>query len=712
MPVIEQTPVNSHVANGVTTIFSFSFKAILSADILVTVDGVEQTLSTDYTLTGIGADNGGTVVFLSPPINGAKVVIQRDMEINRETDYQDNGDFLAQTVDDDFDRIVLLLQQVNSRIKSTIKLPIESPDQLINETPAERASKIIGFDAAGNVILYTPETGTSLIDLSASSGTNLIGHIASYTNTRPRALTSKLDDFLTVFDFLTEAEIASVKAKDYLVNVTVNVHRAITEASIKGKRLIFPSGGYLLTDLILIGGLDIEGEGWNNTELRFTGGTYGLQVTLNNPAHTLSATEMTITTTGVGVGYGLDVNYVVLGFDNRDGLRVETSNLHFRGATDDNGWLREMRLTNINGSRHYAPWFLGINAGTADNSEAENTVSPIAVEIAGTVFPTDHVFIAPSFYSFDTCFDIAGAAEGVTIESPVAVNVGRLGTWTPALGFGGRPGFKLLNPHVNSYKGVFNLDGIQQVQIEGSEVYHNPGATSNWIGYDFNNVIDGNMYANGYFRYADGVMTSTALRVTGSSTANIVVDGDIFGGLYTVLDTAIILGNNLPRGAVTITEDCRFNGTYRVTDISILGNPQVLASRKLLLAQTTGQSIPNNTETTLAFDTEEYNPLTISTTGGSITIPARQNIRQIEVTANVLWAANATGTRELRIYRNASLVAVDARAATAGNSSGSLSRTLTVTGGDVITARVLQTSGGALSTQGSALTSLQVNILT
>lgn len=550
-----------------------------------------------------------------------------------------------------------------------------------------------------------------LNELETGAGSNLVGHAASYSNVTTRTVRSKLDDLLSVFDFLTANEIASVKAKNFSVDVTASLQKALATASLANKKLIFPSGGYLVTSLSRIGSLDIEGEGWNNTEIRFSGGTYGLAVVLNDPSHTLSITEMTLTTTGTGVGYGLDVNYVVLGFDNRDGLRMETSNLHCRGAADSNGWLRAWRLTNINGSRHVAPWFLGINSGTSNNSEAANTVSPVSVEIVGTVYPTDHIFIMPSFYSFDTCFDVAGAVEGLTIESAVAVNVGRLGAWTPAVGFAGRPGFKLLNAHVNSYKGVFILDGIQQIQIEGSEVYHNPGATSNWIAYDFNNVIDGNMYANGYFRYISGSMTSTALRVTGTNTRNIIVDGDIFGGLYTVLDKAIILGNNLSRGAVTISEDCRFNGTYRVTDIEILGNPQVLASRKLLVGQTAGQSIPHNTETTLSFDTEEYNPLTVSLTGGNIVIPEKQNIRQIELTANVLWGANGTGNRELRFYRNSSLLAVDARVATSGNTSSSLSRTFTVTGGDVINIRVIQTSGAALSTQGALLTSFQMNIL-
>lgn len=115
MPVSEQTPRNSYTANGATTVFAYDFKALTSADILVTVDGVTKTLTTDYTLSGVGSDVGGNVTFLVAPVNTATVVIQRDIAYDRTVDYQENGDFAAATIDNDIDRVVMQLQQLNAR---------------------------------------------------------------------------------------------------------------------------------------------------------------------------------------------------------------------------------------------------------------------------------------------------------------------------------------------------------------------------------------------------------------------------------------------------------------------------------------------------------------------------------------------------------------------------------------------------------------------
>ena len=166
MPVSEQTPVNSYTGNGVTTVFAYTFKIIAAADIEVTVDGVVKTLTTDYSVSGVGADGGGNVTFISAPANGTTVVIQRAMAYERATDYQENGDLPAQTLDDDLDRGVMLLQQLKATLTRSIKLPAgETTEQVIAESAAARALKLLGFDAGGDVTVY----GAADVDLATVS---------------------------------------------------------------------------------------------------------------------------------------------------------------------------------------------------------------------------------------------------------------------------------------------------------------------------------------------------------------------------------------------------------------------------------------------------------------------------------------------------------------------------------------------------------------
>lgn len=75
MSVTVQTPVNSYTANGVTTVFNFSFLLLAAADLDVYVDGVLKTLTADYSVSGLEINAGGTVTFVTAPANGASVVL-------------------------------------------------------------------------------------------------------------------------------------------------------------------------------------------------------------------------------------------------------------------------------------------------------------------------------------------------------------------------------------------------------------------------------------------------------------------------------------------------------------------------------------------------------------------------------------------------------------------------------------------------------------
>ncbi|EOZ2967052.1 phage tail fiber protein, partial [Klebsiella michiganensis] len=109
MSVPNQTPYNIYTANGLTTVFAFEFYLISASDIQVTINGSEVT--SGYTVSGVGNTNGGEVTFLTAPANGSTVIFERVTPTYRLTDYQDNGDLLADTVNKDFDRLWMAIQR-------------------------------------------------------------------------------------------------------------------------------------------------------------------------------------------------------------------------------------------------------------------------------------------------------------------------------------------------------------------------------------------------------------------------------------------------------------------------------------------------------------------------------------------------------------------------------------------------------------------------
>ncbi|HFD2797866.1 TPA: phage tail fiber protein [Klebsiella pneumoniae] len=109
MSVPNQIPYNIYTANGQTTVFTYEFYIISASDLEVSING--SVVTSGYTVSGVGNKDGGDITFLTPPANGAVVMLERVVPTYRLTDYQDNGDLLADTVNKDFDRIWMAIQR-------------------------------------------------------------------------------------------------------------------------------------------------------------------------------------------------------------------------------------------------------------------------------------------------------------------------------------------------------------------------------------------------------------------------------------------------------------------------------------------------------------------------------------------------------------------------------------------------------------------------
>lgn len=178
--VVVQVPFNKYIANGTATVYPYEFQLPLAADLIVTLDGVETL---DYTLTGIGLQDGGTVKFAVAPANGVTVLVRRSIELERDTDYQYSGDFREDTVDRDFNRLWWALQDVSEILGRTLKLPVGFPAGFQLDAPGYGLPLRYKLDGSG-VEPYTPQDvvgnptlQTSLLDgTNASKGAGQVGY--------------------------------------------------------------------------------------------------------------------------------------------------------------------------------------------------------------------------------------------------------------------------------------------------------------------------------------------------------------------------------------------------------------------------------------------------------------------------------------------------------------------------------------------------------
>ena len=215
MSVPNQTPYIIYNANGLTTVFPFEFYIINASDIQVTINGTLVT--SGYSVSGAGNVGGGDVIFITPPANGSVVMLERVVPTYRLTDYQDNGDLLADTVNKDFDRLWMAIQRSFIYLGLALRRPlfggpfnaegyriekladpvnpqdaatknyVESvslakvlrvPESSVKVVPpvSQRANKLLAFNADGDPIAVLPESGSAadvLIELAKPTGANL-----------------------------------------------------------------------------------------------------------------------------------------------------------------------------------------------------------------------------------------------------------------------------------------------------------------------------------------------------------------------------------------------------------------------------------------------------------------------------------------------------------------------------------------------------------
>jgi hypothetical protein len=119
---------NNYTGNDSTDTYNYTFRIFDQDDLLVTVrdtSDVETTLSitTDYTVTGVGSVSGGTVVLVAGNLaTGYVLSIRRVVSLIQETDIRNQGAFYPEIHEDQFDRQVMMAQQQQDEVDRSVKL--------------------------------------------------------------------------------------------------------------------------------------------------------------------------------------------------------------------------------------------------------------------------------------------------------------------------------------------------------------------------------------------------------------------------------------------------------------------------------------------------------------------------------------------------------------------------------------------------------------
>jgi len=96
----------------------------------------------------------------------------------------------------------------------------------------------------------TGNAGSILAAFAASSGSSLVGYILNKTNAVATTVQTKLRQTISVFDFMTAAQIADVQAGTLSIDVSTPINNAILAIG-NGQSLYFPAGNYKVLSPIL-----------------------------------------------------------------------------------------------------------------------------------------------------------------------------------------------------------------------------------------------------------------------------------------------------------------------------------------------------------------------------------------------------------------------------------------------------------------------------
>ena len=110
--------IDTYTGDGSTTTFSVTFPYIEKAHVIVTVDGVTKTLTTDYTFP-----TSSTITFTTAPSASSTIKFTRSSNRTaRLVDYQDGSTLTESTLDQDGNQSFYMAQEAIDVTEGTINI--------------------------------------------------------------------------------------------------------------------------------------------------------------------------------------------------------------------------------------------------------------------------------------------------------------------------------------------------------------------------------------------------------------------------------------------------------------------------------------------------------------------------------------------------------------------------------------------------------------
>jgi hypothetical protein len=161
--------VSYSVAEGVQqTSFAVPFEFFDNDDLNVYVDGTLKTITSDYTVSGGDGSTGTVTITVTGATGGSTVVITRDIELERTTDFPVSGAFNIVALNTELDRLVAIAADLDDRASRALQLTdYDVGVGLTLPVVDDRKGKTLAFNLTTGAV----EAGPSTADVQSVSDT-------------------------------------------------------------------------------------------------------------------------------------------------------------------------------------------------------------------------------------------------------------------------------------------------------------------------------------------------------------------------------------------------------------------------------------------------------------------------------------------------------------------------------------------------------------
>lgn len=185
-------PRIQYEADGWQTEFPFPFVIFKAGDLQVFIDeALRASQGGGYTVDGVASNDGGTVVFSTPPPNGARITLRRKLTLERLTNFQDGGAFRARVLNDQLDFLTAALQELEAQLdRAAVKAPTADDPVSVTLPPAV-AGKAIGWSDDGLSLVNDPTDFTTTVQVVQQWATDAEGSVQAAHDSADAAAASE-----------------------------------------------------------------------------------------------------------------------------------------------------------------------------------------------------------------------------------------------------------------------------------------------------------------------------------------------------------------------------------------------------------------------------------------------------------------------------------------------------------------------------------------